>query len=136
MNRTKWLFAGALAAAIVLGVSSPALADDYCARSYSRQNVYADPYGISDPYGDTRPHDSYRGGYSYQGNYDPRYDGSRYGDYPQTQYRNSRPYYDDGYGRQGYDGGTVHEDHSRSTFRLFPFPHVDKRVVHHQHPAY
>ena len=151
MNR-KWLFAGALASVVMLGASSRALADDYCARPDSRQNVYVDGYSSHGDagYGYTRPYDSYDGGYSYEGNYGARYDGPRYDGYPQTQYPYSQPYYQDGYGRQGYGygrqgygygrqgygGGTVHEDHIRTSFKPFPFPHIDKRVVHHEHPVY
>jgi len=136
MNR-KWLFAGALAAAIV-GASSPALADDDCAGPYSRQDVYLDrdfSYG-SGGYGYTQPYDSYDREYSYEGNYAPRYDGPRYGGYPQTGYPYSRPYYENRGGRHGYGGRTVHEDHTRTTFKPFPFPRIEKRVVHHEHPAY
>ena len=166
MNR-KWLFAGALAAAVVMGVASPALADDYCASPYSRPSVSVDlgvGYG-SEGYGYTRPYDSYRGSDysrpydSYQGHgYSRPYDSYQGHGYsrPYDSYQGhgySRPYdsydrgysydgnyggryYGDGYGRRGYGGRTVHEDHIRTTFNPFPLPHIDKRVVHHQHPAY
>ena len=137
MNR-KWLFAGALGAVMVLGASAPVLADDYCARPYSRQNVYVDR-GYShetDGYGYAREYNSYDdGGYSHEGNYSRQYARPGYRGYPQSQYRFSRPYDQDGYGREGY-GATVHEDHIRTTFKPFPFPHIDKRVVHHEHPVY
>src|SRR5260370_14463562 len=96
MNR-KWLFAGALSAVIVLGVSSPAMADEYCVRSDSRQNVYLDRYSSygSEGYGYTRPYDSYDRAYAYEGNYDTRYAGPGYGYYPETHSRYSRPYYQD-----------------------------------------
>lgn len=147
MNR-KWLFAAALGAVIVTGVSSPALADDYCASPYAGLNVYVGG-GYSHGnggYGYVRQYDSYNGGYGYQGNYgyqgDYGYEGNYgyqgnygHGGYPQTRYQYSQPYYQDGYGRQGY-GATVHEDHIRTTFKPFPFPRIEKRVVHHEHPIY
>ena len=151
--KRKWLFGGTLAVGIVaMGLSSAALADDrYCTRR-SQQNAYADPrqdayvdryadYG-NEAYGSGHPYvPSDEGRYSREGRYGSPYDG-----YPDTQYRHSRPDSrygrdDSGYGRDGYRGrgygsGVVHEDHIRSTFRLFPFPHVDKTIVHHAHPTY
>ena len=157
--KRKWLFAGTLAVGIVaMGLSSAALAQDqYCAGHSSQHNAYVDRYDTyadryatygNQGYGSARPYDSYDGRYSHESNY-----GSPYGGYPDGQYRYSRPSsrysrdesrygrYDSRYDRdeyrgQAYGNGVVYEDHTRSTLRLFPFPHIDKTTVHHQHPTY
>ena len=140
-----------------LALASPALAHDpNCTRSHSQQDVYADEYrsdgygtdGYARPYGDDRPYAQYgyqQQPYSQEGytqpysqyGYTQPY--SRYGhaqSYSQYGYR-QRPYsphYGNGY--QGYGNRVVHEDHIRTTFNPFPLPHLDKRIIHHQHPSY
>ncbi|MDQ2870511.1 MAG: hypothetical protein M3S32_07210 [Acidobacteriota bacterium] len=153
--KTKWF---ALAPALVAGfgafaLSSPARGQDaYCSSPYQQQQVYVDGYasggyGYARPYehqGYSRPYGhsgSYGQGYGYARPYQQpyregysrrysSYDGQGYGD---QAYGDQA--YGDGYG-SGYGGQTVHEDHGRTTLRLFPFPHIDKRIVHHEHPIY
>ncbi len=145
--KRKWF---ALAPALVVGFGafafpSQARADDYCASPYTQQQVYVD--GYAQGYGYARPYEQH--GYARPYERPGTYDQGGYGyDRPyQRPYREqySQPYssydrddygYGYGYGAPTYGGATVHEDHIRTTFRLFPFPHIDKRVVHHHHPVY
>lgn len=86
------------------------------------------PTGYARPYGDDRPYAQYgypQQPYSQQGYTQPY---SQYG-YTQQPYS---PHYGNGY--QGYGTGVVHEDHIRTTFSPLPFPHFDKRIIHHYHP--
>ncbi len=150
--KTKWF---ALAPALVAGfgafaLSSPARGQDaFCSSPYQQQ-VYVDGYasggyggyGYARPYqhqGYARPYGhsgSYGQGYGYARPYQQPYRegySRRYSSYDGEGYGDQA--YGDGYG-SGYGGQTVHEDHVRTTLRLFPFPHIDKRIVHHEHPIY
>ncbi len=147
--KKKWF---ALAPALVVGfgafaISSTAKAQEaYCSSPYQQQQVYSDGYA-SGGYGYARPYEhqgysrqyghsgSYGQGYGYARPYQQPYRegySRRYSSYDGQGYGDQ---YGDGYG-SGYGGQTVHEDHVRTTLRLFPFPHIDKTIVHHEHPIY
>lgn len=73
---------------------------------------YSTPYGAYAPYGDPYAYDRYGYGRGYR----QGYSGGHHGGYN----RYATPY-------------GVHEDHVRRRLNLFPFPHIDRRVVHHTH---
>ena len=145
--KRKWLRAvPALAIGLTaLALASPALAHDpICTRSHAQQDVYVDEYrsdgygtdGYARPYGDDRPYAQY--GYSQQpySQYGYTQPYSQYGyTQPYSQYGYSQrpysPHYGNGY--QDYGTDVVHEDHIRTRFNPFPFPHFDKRIIHHHH---
>lgn len=154
MQRRSLPVVPALVFGLVLAFASTALAHDPCTRANPHQNVYGNGYGT---YGDgandyARPYDGrsygsdgpYGDGYGSYGHgangyarpydeYQPYDGGSRHG--------YSRPYSSsprDGYGYDGYgyrsDGYGYREDHVRTSFKPFPFPHFEKRIVRHYHP--
>ena len=112
--------------------------DGYYAQSYDDG-----PYGYSDEdYGSVGGYVGYSAPYPDYGYSAP------YGGY--DSYRDRYAYDRNGYGgghRRGYSrghrGGSgfnryvtpdgLHEDHVRRRLRLFPFPHIGRRVVHHNH---
>jgi hypothetical protein len=88
-------------------------------RPYESQDGYApySEYGYSNQYGNSR-------GYGHPYAYD------QYGAYP---YGYSGRRHSDGFNRYATPYG-IHEDHVRRRLSLFPFPHIERRVVHHTHP--
>lgn len=112
--------------------------DGYYAPSYD-DGPYAYPEG---DYGSVGGYVGYSAPYSEYGYSNPYGGYAGYGD----RYAYDRYGYGRGY-RQRYSGGHhggrgfnryvtpygLHEDHVRRRLSLFPFPHIDRRVVHHTH---